>query len=326
MSDGAGLRVLAVDDVAPALDELCQLLREAPGVGSVLAAGDAIGALRLIGAAPLDAVFLDISMPGMDGLELGALLARMASPPVIVFVTAFEQHALRAYRVGAVDYLLKPVAADRLADALGRVRRVRSGDPAGDGVPDGTAGGPVGAGAPAVATPVDELAVVLVELGGRARYIRRADVRFAEAHGDYVRLRTHGGSHLVRIPMARLEEHWRSAGYLRVHRGFLLAVRAVQELRSDAGGGLFAHTDAGDVPVSRRHARRLRELLLAAAARGDYDTAAARGDYDTAAARGDYDTAAARGDYDTAAARGDYDAAARGEDPPGGAGPAGGRR
>jgi two-component system, LytTR family, response regulator len=252
-----GLRVLVVDDVAPALDELRQLLREAPGVASVDTAGDALTALKLIPTTTPDAVFLDISMPGMDGLELAGLLARMTDPPTIVFVTAFEQHAVSAYGVGAVDYLLKPVSAERLADALGRVQRVRN-----------TAAAP-----PAV---VDELAAVPVELGGRTRYVRRADVRFAEAHGDYVRLHTPGGRHLVRIPISRLEEHWRGVGYVRVHRSFLLAVHAVQELRSDVSGGLLAHTDVGDVPVSRRHARELRDLLLEAATRGVFDPGARR--------------------------------------------------
>ena len=86
--ESTGLRVLAVDDVAPALDELRRLLAASPDVADVVTAGDPITALRLIQAAPLDAVFLDISMPGMDGMELAALLARMTDPPLVVFVTA----------------------------------------------------------------------------------------------------------------------------------------------------------------------------------------------------------------------------------------------
>ena len=259
MTRPAGLRVLVVDDVAPALDELCQLLREAPGVASVDGAGDALTALRMIPSTSPDAVFLDISMPGMDGLELAGLLTRMADPPTVVFVTAFEQHAVSAYGVGAVDYLLKPVSAERLAGALNRVQRDR-------------------AGGAATAPAVDELAAVPVELGGRTRYVRRADVRFAEAHGDYVRLYTRNGRHLVRIPISRLEDHWRGVGYIRVHRSYLLAVHAVQELRSDVSGGLLAHTDAGDVPVSRRHARELRDRLLEAATRGVFDPGARQDD------------------------------------------------
>ncbi|MCX6464516.1 MAG: LytTR family DNA-binding domain-containing protein [Pseudonocardiales bacterium] len=249
-----GLRVLAVDDVAPALAELERMLLESPDVAEVATAPDALTALRLIQAGPLDAVFLDVSMPAMDGMELASLLSRMTEPPVVVFVTAFEEHAASAYGIGAVDYLLKPVGPERLAAALGRVRRFT---------------------APAPTTPpaavVDALAAVPVELGGRTRYVRRSDVRFVEAHGDYVRLHAPSGVHLVRIPISRLEEHWSHAGFVRVHRSFLLAVPAVRELRSDVTGGLLAHTDVGDVPVSRRHARELRELLLEAATRGEFE-------------------------------------------------------
>jgi DNA-binding LytR/AlgR family response regulator len=259
--------VLAVDDVAPALDELCAMLADAPGVGTVARAGDAVSALRQIPGGGFDAVFLDITMPGMDGLELARVLAAMADPPEVVFVTAFDEHAVAAYGLGAVDYLLKPVAQDRLAEALARVRRVsgaaRPAEPA-EPLPTAT---------PPPVPRVDELAVVPVELGGRTRYLRRDEVRFVEAHGDYVRLHTVSGSHLVRIPISRLEEHWAPHQYVRVHRSFLLALPSVAELRSDASGGLLAHTDAGDVPVSRRHARELRELLLDAAAGRPENTA-----------------------------------------------------
>jgi two-component system, LytTR family, response regulator len=248
------MRVLAVDDVAPALAELTRLLRESPDVGDVAEAGDPITALRLIQAGPLDAVFLDISMPGMTGLELGSLLARMTDPPVVVFVTAYEEHAASAFGIGAVDYLLKPVSAERLAAALARVRRFGAAETA------------------APPAPVDALAAVPVELAGRTRFVRRDDVRFVEAHGDYVRLHTPSGAFLVRIPISRLEEHWQPAGFSRVHRSYLLAVPAVRELRSDLSGGLLAHTDVGDVPVSRRHARELRELLLEAATRGEFES------------------------------------------------------
>lgn len=243
------MKVLAVDDVAPALDELRRLLEESPGVDEVSTAGDALAALKLLRARSFDVVFLDVSMPVMDGMELAALVARMTDPPVIVFVTAFEEHAAEAFGVGALDYLLKPVSADRLAAALDRVRRF-----AGHSAPT-----------------VDALAAVPVELGGRTRFVRRDDVRYVEAQGDYVRLHTPSGAHLVRIPISRLEEHWRPSGFVRVHRSYLLAVAAVRELRSDIAGGLLAHTDVGDVPVSRRHGRELRELLLEAATRGAFD-------------------------------------------------------
>jgi len=253
-----GLRVLAVDDVPPALTELCTLLREAPEVSEVSGAGDALSALKMIQSGRFDAVFLDVAMPGLDGLELASLLAKLNDPPVIVFVTAYDKHAVAAYGIGAVDYLLKPVRAERLADALARVLRVVPGAPA------------EAASTQPAALP-DAMAALPVESAGRTRYVRRNEVHYVEAHGDYVRLYTHSGVHLVRMPISRLEEYWEPAGFVRVHRSFLVALGAVRELRSDSVGGLLAHTDLGDVPVSRRHARELRERLLSAARRGQLD-------------------------------------------------------
>jgi DNA-binding LytR/AlgR family response regulator len=245
-----GLRVLAVDDVPAALDDLCRLLHETAEVGEVVGAGDPLTALKMIQNDRFDAVFLDIAMPGLDGLELASLLSKLAEPPVVVFVTAYDEHAIAAFGIGAVDYLLKPVRSERLADAIARVTRIVPAEDAGPVQPDAMA-----------ALPVDS--------GGRTRYVRRDQVRFVEAHGDYVRLHTPGGVHLVRMPISRLEEYWESAGFARTHRGFLVALDAVRELRSDSLGGLLAHTELGDVPVSRRHARELRERLLHAARRGE---------------------------------------------------------
>ncbi|RRO20725.1 DNA-binding response regulator [Saccharopolyspora rhizosphaerae] len=258
-----GLRALAVDDLQPALDELCRLLRDAPEVGEVVAASDALGALRTLQNDQFDVVFLDISMPGLDGMELASLLAKMSAPPVIVFVTAYEQHAVKAYDIGAVDYLLKPVRAERLSAALDRVTRLLSADDV----------------APPTAAPVqpDAMVALPVETAGRTRYVRRSEVLFVEAHGDYVRLNTRSGVHVVRMPLSRLEEYWESAGFVRVHRSFLLSLSAVRELRSDSAGALNAHTEAGDVPVSRRHARELRERLLESARNAELTNPRGRG-------------------------------------------------
>lgn len=243
-----GLTVLAVDDVPAALDELVRMLRDAPEVDEVVGAADPLTALKMIHSGDFGAVFLDISMPGLDGLELASLLRKLSDPPAIVFVTAHEEHAVAAFGIGAVDYLLKPLRAERLADTLARVSRHTEPAP-----------------------KLDAMAALPVEAAGRTHYIRRSEVFFVEAQGDYVRLYTKTGSHLVRMPISRLQEYWESAGFVRVHRGFLLSLGSVRELRSDSAGGLLAHTEAGDVPVSRRHSRELRERLLAAAQRGELD-------------------------------------------------------
>lgn len=242
-----GLRLLAVDDMPTALDRVCRLLRESSEVAEVHAAGDPLSALNLIRGSRFDAVFIDIAMPGMSGIDLGELLAKLADPPLIVFVTGYDEHAADAFDLGAVDYVRKPVSADRLATALRKVRNVLP---------------------PAVPTqsPVpDSLAALPVDAQGRTRYVRRREVVFVEACRDTVKLHTFSGVHPVRMPLSLLAEHWEGAGFIRTHRSYLAAVSAITELRSDPVAGIVAHTELGDVPVSRRHARAVREHLFQAA-------------------------------------------------------------
>ena len=120
------LRVLAVDDEPPALDELVFSLRQHERIGCVTAASDATEALRLLHSEDFDAVFLDIHMPGLNGMELAHLLQCFARQPAVVFVTAFDDHAVEAFEVKAVDYLLKPLRAERLNEALGQVDQARA--------------------------------------------------------------------------------------------------------------------------------------------------------------------------------------------------------
>lgn len=255
---GPPLTVLAVDDEAPALDELVYLLRAQPGVGQVLTASDSTSALRILRSTRVDAAFLDIRMPGLDGVELAGVLSAFTAKPQIVFVTAHEDRAVDAFDVGAVDYLLKPLRRERLAQALARVRAAA----ATAAVPPPSRPAP-----PHAAAQDDE--VIPVELGGVTTLVRRSTVGWVEADGDYARLHTTGGSHLVRIPLATLEERWADAGFLRVHRSYLVALRLVTGIRS-AGTG-YTVTLRGErglapveLPVSRRHTRALKDRLVRA--------------------------------------------------------------
>ncbi len=235
------LRVLVVDDERPALDELGYLLAQDPRVGEVVSCGSATEALRTLHDREVDAVFLDIQMPGLTGLELAQVLKRFAHPPPVVFVTAHEAHAVDAFDLHAVDYVLKPVREERLAEA---VRRVIDG---GDRAP----------------APVEDVHIP-VELGGVTRFVDRKDVTHVEAHGDYARLHTAGGSHLIRVPLTTLEEEWAGAGFVRIHRSLLVALGHVTEVRMEAGRCTVAvgpRDAATDLVVSRRHTRELRELL-----------------------------------------------------------------
>ena len=231
------LVVLAVDDEPPALDELAYLLRADSRVTEVVTAPDATAALRVLDARPVAAVFLDIGMPGLGGLELAGVLARFAAPPAIVFVTAQDAAAVEAFALGAVDYLLKPLRAERLAEAVRRVAD-RPGTEAADDT------------------------TIPVELGGVIRFVPLADVRYVEAQGDYARLHTVDGSHLVRAALSTLAERWQPAGFVRVHRSYLVATAYVDELRVEPSGAHAVLVAGVALPVSRRHSRALKDRLV----------------------------------------------------------------
>ncbi|WP_435176163.1 LytR/AlgR family response regulator transcription factor [Actinacidiphila sp. bgisy145] len=253
------LQVLAVDDEPPALEELTYLLRGDHRVGRVLAAGGSEEALRLLEDGSTDAVFLDIRMPGLSGLELMRVLGRFAHPPAVVFVTAYDDFAVSAFALNACDYLLKPVGPQRLAEAVRRVAAlIGSGGAPGGAVPDGAGYARPAPERPAPPAPPEDR--IPVEAGGVTRFVSRDEVSYVEAQGDYVRLHTRGGAPLVRVPLSVLEERWAPHGFLRIHRRFLVALGHVEELRSDAGHWTV-RVAGGELPVSRRHSRELRELL-----------------------------------------------------------------
>lgn len=244
------LRALAVDDERPSLEELLYLLHADPRIGSVEGAGDATEALRRItralesgpdGPDAIDVVFLDVQMPGLDGLELARLLTGFTHPPLVVFVTAHEDFAVRAFDLKAVDYLLKPVRKERLEEAVRRVAEAR--------------------GAPRIPVHEPDPDQLPVELGGVTRFVAVDDITHVEAQGDYARLHTDRGSHLVRIPLSTLEDRWRSRGFVRIHRRHLVALRHIGELRLDAGT-VSVLVGGEELQVSRRHARELRDLLM----------------------------------------------------------------
>ncbi|MFZ2178748.1 MAG: LytTR family DNA-binding domain-containing protein [Rhodococcus sp. (in: high G+C Gram-positive bacteria)] len=245
------LTVLAVDDEKPALSELEFLLRAQDAVGDVRTAGDATTALRILRGGDIDAVFLDINMPGLDGLELAGILSNFASPPAVVFVTAHDDRAVAAFDLGAVDYLLKPLREERLAESVRRIvegrRRARE------------------------ISARDERAdeVIPVELGGVTTLVNRSSVEWVEADGDYARLHTADSSHLVRIPISALESRWADHGFVRVHRSYLVSLPLVTGIRTVGTGLVVCLRPKGDkppveLPVSRRHTRMLKDRLVRA--------------------------------------------------------------
>ena len=244
---GSGLAqasALVVDDEAPSRDELGYLLRTIAAIGVVDVAGSSSDALRRLQQRQYDVIFLDVRMPDLDGIEVAQLLQRFAAPPVVVFVTAYEQYAVSAFEVQARDYLLKPVSRARLETAL--YRALGHAQDRSKAVAQQT-------------TPA-----IPVEVAGRMRLVECTQVCWVEAVGDYVRLHlTDGSAHLIRMPISHVEEKWSSHGFVRIHRGHLVLVREITEYA--LVGGNHTVTVSGRVlPVSRRHAREVRERFLQA--------------------------------------------------------------
>ena len=246
------ISVLIADDEQPAIDELAFLLGQDPRVGVVHQASSGAEAIRLLTREPVDAAFLDIHMPGLSGFDLARALARFEYRPALVFVTADEEGALEAFDLAAVDYLLKPVRTERLHRSLTRVVEAMNARTAAPGA------------GPAASAPEPEM--IAVSLGGTTRMIRRDEVRYVQAQGDYARLHTEEASYLVRVPMSDLERQWADAGFVRVHRSYLVALGHVTRIRLGADHPSVT-VGAAELPVSRRLLPALRERLEAATPR-----------------------------------------------------------
>jgi DNA-binding LytR/AlgR family response regulator len=239
-----GLVLLAVDDERPALEDLVRMLRASPLVGRVDRAASASEALVALGddGAAYDGLFLDVRMPGLDGLELTRVLRRFERPPGVVFVSAFDDAAVDAFELAALDYIVKPVSRRRLDEAIDRVRRAAGA-------------------APAESVDADVLPVDTLR-GGGTRLLARSSILYLQAHGDYVRVASDEGRYLLRARMAELEARWSGHGFVRVHRGYLVNLRRAVEVRPQLNGtAVLVMADGAEVPIARRQVAELRRRL-----------------------------------------------------------------
>ena len=197
------IHALVVDDEAPARDKLRRWLAEQPDVDVAGEAPDGLAAMAAINDLRPDVVFLDIKMPGLTGLEVAAQL-EPDSAPLLVFVTAFDEHAIKAFELNAVDYLLKPYDRGRLHKTLERLRRRRA-DEAGTAV----------RAARAQTGPSDRL---LVPKGGQLQLIEAATIHWLEADDNYVHVHTAEARYLLRRTLADLLEQLGEQRFVRIHK------------------------------------------------------------------------------------------------------------
>ncbi len=251
------LRLLLADDEPLALRRLRLALAAIPDVQIVGAVGDGAQAIEAIRELRPDVVLLDIKMPISDGFEVAEAI-EAAGGPAVIFVTAYDSYALRAFETSAVDYLLKPVEFDRLAAALERARERRTAQDAGRRAEE-------------LASVLDALRREARERDGpryerefwireRGRFVRVpvADVERIEAERDYVRLYWDGRTLLYRETMSNLEERLDPDVMLRVHRSAFVNWARLKAVHRDSSGRLLAVLESGDeVPVSRAYAARV---------------------------------------------------------------------
>jgi two-component system, LytTR family, response regulator LytT len=237
-----GIDVLVVDDEPPALADLARQLRSLPETAAVETAAGGQEALHTLAERAFDAVFLDVRMPDIDGLELARVLRRFETPPAVVFVSAYETGAVGAFELKALDYLMKPVSRRRLEEAIGRVREARAG----------------------AAAPTPDDVVPLPTLRGGTRLVPRESILFLQADGDYVRVICDEERFLMRGRVSDLARRWREHGFVQVHRGYVANLRRAVEVRPLLNGtATLAFGDGREIPVARRKVAELRRELVA---------------------------------------------------------------
>lgn len=249
----AELRCVVVDDEPPARKRVRELVAAAPDAVVVGEARDGPEAVRMLEELRPDVVFLDVQMPELDGF--GVLAALRTPPPAVVFVTAYDAYALRAFEVHALDYLLKPFDRERFTDALERARTTVARHP--------------GADDPrlldlltALGARDERLTRIAVKSGGRIRLIPVAEIEWIEASGNYLRLHVAGGRHLVRETMQAMEEHLDPVQFARIHRSTIVNIDQIVELTPSSHGDCSVRLRSGArVTLSRTYRERLKARL-----------------------------------------------------------------
>ena len=250
----SALRVLIVDDEPPGRERIRNLLEDQPDVEVVGVCTDGLEAVSFLRDNDCDLVFLDVQMPEMDGLEVVEAVGPERMPAVI-FVTAHDRYALRAFEVQALDYLLKPFDRERFLKALDRARSQRQGDPAElqrrllalleESRPGKRA-----------------LQRLVVKSGGRIFFLKMDEIDWIEAAGNYLRLHVGKDTHLIRDTMSSLEARIDPAKFFRIHRSTIVNIERVREIQPLFHGDyVVLLRDGTQLTLSRTYRQRLEELL-----------------------------------------------------------------
>ena len=218
------IRTLVVDDEPIARARVVSLLKQEDDIEVVGECANGQQAISAIESTSPDLLFLDIQMPEVNGLDLARTI-QSSGTPAVVFVTAYDEYALRAFEVHALDFLLKPFSAERFRSALGHAREQvtqrRNGAAPRSAQPEGRGG---------------RSNRLMIKSGGRIHFVRTADIDWCEAQGNYVRVHVGPQEHLVRDTMSRLETELDPQLFVRIHRSTIVNVDRIQEMQSSFNG------------------------------------------------------------------------------------------
>lgn len=237
------MRVLVIDDEQLVRSELVYALGKVAPDFTIAEAPDAVEALRELAGTPYDVAFVDINLPGLSGLEATKVIAALPQPPLVVFVTADDSRAVDAFELAAVDYVVKPVSQARLARTVERLRTLREGSAAG---------------------PSETPRRVALEDGDRTRLVKVAEIRYVQANGHLVTVRIGDGDLRWKGSLADAAARLEPAGFLRVHRAYLVNPERVVEVEPFFGGSYLLRVDdkaRSEVPVSRNYLPAVRKAL-----------------------------------------------------------------
>jgi two-component system, LytTR family, response regulator AlgR len=240
------MKVLVVDDEAPARERLAALMESLNGYEVCGSASNGVHAVRLAEETQPDIVLMDIRMPGMDGLEAAKHISDMETPPAIIFVTAYEEHAIEAFETQAVGYLLKPVRGERLKSALEAAKRPNRAQL-------GALGGPAGD---------SSRSHICARVRGNLELIPVGQIHYFQADQKYVTVRHDGGEVLIEEPLKSLEEEFGDS-FLRIHRNALVARSSFAGMEKNTQGcfEVVLKGSAERLEVSRRHVAEVRRFL-----------------------------------------------------------------
>ncbi len=270
------LKALIVDDEYPARKELRYHLNAFDNIEVVGEATNAQEALTLIQALDYSILFIDIEMPGMNGLEVGAKVQEMPNPPHVVFVTAYDEYAVRAFEVNAVDYILKPFDEKRLTQTIRKIEKINqqqkqqskieaeqtAGDEnskqdqsqaASEGEQNGTA-----------TKSQIKIDRIPAEKQGKTILVNESDIIYAFTEQDYVYIKTFTDKLFTRFTLKELESRLNSSMFFRTHRCYLVNLHKVKEIIPFFNGTytlIVEDNDKSEVPVSRAQAKKLRKIL-----------------------------------------------------------------